>query len=83
MHKTVEKILEVINRVQIKEGEEPIQKARKTTDSLNQMKDLISVDTLKTMQLLAFNYKAAIVDPLIQLCPLFIINWGSSNNIVQ
>lgn len=60
--------------MQIKEGEEAIQKARETTDSLNQMKDLISVDTLKTMQLLAFNYKAAIVDPLTQLCAFSITN---------
>ena len=66
-----------------KEGEEAIQKARETAESLNQIKDLISVDTLKTMQLLGFNYKAAIGDPLTQLCALSIINWGSSNNIEQ
>lgn len=35
------------------------------------------------MQLLGFNYKAAIGDPLTQLCALSIINWGSSNNIEQ
>ena len=38
------------------------------TDSLQALKDLISVDTLKTMQLLGFNYKAAIGEPLTQLC---------------
>lgn len=38
------------------------------TKSLEAFKDLISVDTLKTMQLLGFNYKAAIGEPLTQLC---------------
>lgn len=37
-------------------------------DSFEQLKDLISVDTLKTMQLLGFNYKAAIGEPLTNLC---------------
>lgn len=87
LHKTVEKILEIINKSQMKEaekeGEDAIEKAREIAESLNQIKDLISVDTLKTMQLLGFNYKAAIGDPLTQLCALSIINWGSSNNIEQ
>ena len=33
-----------------------------------QFKSLISVDTLKTMQLLGFNYKAAIGEPLTNIC---------------
>ena len=37
-------------------------------DSFESIKNLISVDTLKTMQLLGFNYKAAIGEPLTQLC---------------
>lgn len=37
-------------------------------DSFEMIKDLISVDTLKTMQLLGFNYKAAIGEPLTELC---------------
>ena len=40
------------------------------------LKDLISVDTLKTMQLLGFNYKAAIGDPLTQICSNAILSWG-------
>lgn len=32
------------------------------------IKELISIDTLKTMQLLGFNYKAAIGEPLTELC---------------
>lgn len=38
------------------------------TQSLQAFKDLISVDTLKTMQLIGFNYKAAIGEPLTMLC---------------
>lgn len=37
-------------------------------DSYKTIKDLISVDTLKTMQLLGFNYKSAIGEPLTELC---------------
>ena len=37
-------------------------------DSFETIKDLISVDTLKTMQLLGFNYKAAIGEPLTEIC---------------
>lgn len=37
-------------------------------ETFEQMKVLISVDTLKAMQLLGFNYKAAIGEPLTQLC---------------
>lgn len=46
-------------------------------DSFNAIKDLISIDTLKTMQLLGFNYKAAIGEPLTQLCANAISSWGS------
>lgn len=63
-----------------REGNEAIKKAREIAESLNQIKDLISVDTLKTMQLLGFNYKAAIGEPLTQLCADSIINWGSNTN---
>jgi superfamily I DNA and/or RNA helicase len=34
----------------------------------NQVKELINIDTLKTMQLHGFNYKAAIGEPLTKLC---------------
>lgn len=38
------------------------------TQSFEAFKDLINVDTLKTMQLIGFNYKAAIGEPLTELC---------------
>lgn len=37
-------------------------------ESFKKFKDLISVDTLKSMQLLGFNYKKAIGEPLTELC---------------
>lgn len=78
------KILDIVNNFQMREakreGNEAIKKAREIAESLNQIKDLISVDTLKTMQLLGFNYKAAIGEPLTQLCADSIINWGSNTN---
>ena len=43
-------------------------------------KDLISVDTLKTMQLLGFNYKAAIGEPLTEICANAISSLGNKSN---
>lgn len=47
------------------------------------MKDLISVDTLKTMQLLGFNYKAAIGQPLTELCAEAIRNLSKKQNNIN
>ena len=47
------------------------------------LKDLISVDTLKTMQLLGFNYKAAIGEPLTQICANAISNMSTKNRPQQ
>lgn len=46
-------------------------------DSFEQIKELISVDTLKTMQLLGFNYKSAIGEPLTEICATAIRNFGN------
>lgn len=45
--------------------------------SFNAIKDLVNVDTLKTMQLLGFNYKEAIGIPLTKLCAKAIETWGN------
>ncbi|MEK4387527.1 hypothetical protein MKZ25_17425 [Solibacillus sp. FSL W7-1464] len=44
---------------------------------------LISLDTLRTMQLLGFNYKKAIGEPLTELCAEKIRGFGNSNNKTQ
>ena len=44
-------------------------------------KELISVDTLKTMQLLGFNYKAAIGEPLTEICANAISKLGNKTTV--
>ena len=46
------------------------------TINLRAIKDIINVNTLKTMQLLGFNYKEAIGVPLTNLCANTIMNIG-------
>ena len=48
---------------------------------LKQFKELISVDTLKTMQLLGFNYKAAIGEPLTEICANAISKLGNKTTV--
>ncbi len=78
LHNTVERILEIIEKSQIaaaeQHGEEAIQTVKAQVESYAQIKELISVDTLKTMQLLGFNYKAAIGEPLTLMLKNFILS---------
>lgn len=71
LHNTVEKIIEIFKE-KTPESE--------SIDSFEQLKELISVDTLKTMQLLGFNYKAAIGEPLTELCANAISGIGKKSN---
>lgn len=48
-------------------------------DGFRSLKSLISVDTLKAMQLLGFDYKKAIGDPLTEACARAITNGLGSN----
>lgn len=66
LHATVEKLLEIIK------GMNP--NAPSQLSSLDQLKELISVDTLKALQLLGFNYKEAIGEPLTTICANAILN---------
>ncbi|ADY55641.1 hypothetical protein Sgly_1336 [Syntrophobotulus glycolicus DSM 8271] len=63
LHNTVERILEILK---IMNSTAPI-------ETFEQLKELISVDTLKAIQLLGFNYKAAIGEPLTELCASAIL----------
>ena len=51
-------------------SEDPMKqaKAQAQLDTINGLKELVSKDVLKTMQLLGVNYKAAIGEPLTELC---------------
>ena len=70
LYNTVERILELLKVIS---PTTPI-------DSLEQLKLLISVDTLKTIQLLGFNYKAAIGEPLTQICADAILSTTKLKN---
>jgi hypothetical protein len=73
LHNTVEQVLEIFKAMS---PETPI-------ETYEQIKELIGVDTLKTIQLLGFNYKAAIGEPLTQLCANAILSKSkNSQNIV-
>jgi phosphomevalonate kinase len=88
LHNTVSRVLEIIKAFQMisaaAKGEDEVQKVTAQTDSYEQIKALISVDTLKTMQLLGFNYKAAIGEPLTEICANAISSFAkkgtTSNN---
>ncbi len=64
LQNTVSNVLDIIKRLS---PETPM-------DTYETIRDLISVDTLKTMQLLGFNYKAAIGEPLTEICANAIKN---------
>lgn len=66
LSKTFEKILEIVK----------VMSPSTSISSFEQIKELISVDTLKSIQLLGFNYKAAIGEPLTNLCAETITSKG-------
>ena len=84
LHNTVSRIIEIIKGTQLYgdmwKSEAEIEKIESQAAGYEQIKELISVDTLKTMQLLGFNYKEAIGEPLTKLCANAISNWGAKNN---
>lgn len=69
LHNTAEKVLEILKKMA---PTTPI-------ESYEQFKELINVDTLKAMQLLGFNYKAAIGEPLTELCANAILSKSKKN----
>lgn len=68
LHNTVTRILELVKKSQGNDG------VNNQIQSYEQIKELISVDTLKTMQLLGFNYKSAIGEPLTLMLRNFILS---------
>ena len=71
LHATISRILDLIKQFS---PDTPV-------ESLETFKDLVSADTLKTMQLLGFNYKAAIGEPLTKLCADAISSWGAKQKV--
>lgn len=81
LQQTVSKLLDVINSLQIvdvlNDTPEKQEKAKASISAIESIKNLISKDVLKTMQLLGFNYKAAIGEPLTELCANAISGLGN------
>ena len=69
LHNTISKVLDIF------------QTMSPTVDitSFEKFKELINVDTLKSMQLIGFNYKKAIGEPLTDLCCKKISNLDRKN----
>ncbi len=84
LHNTVSRIIEILKIMQLAgvagKSEAEVEKVKSQVESYEQIKELISVDTLKTMQLLGFNYKEAIGEPLTKLCANAISNWGTNRS---
>lgn len=85
LQQTITKVLDVINALQlvgtISDDPEKQAKTAAGIQAVESVKNLISKDVLKTMQLLGFNYKAAIGEPLTQLCANAISSWGNKKNL--
>lgn len=71
LHNTVTRILELVKNTQPTGGNDQL---KSQIEAYEQIKELISVDTLKTMQLLGFNYKSAIGEPLTLMLRNFILS---------
>lgn len=87
LQNTVARVIEIIKVFQLAsasmKGVEETRKVSAQAESYEQIKALINVDTLKTMQLLGFSYKAAIGEPLTQICANAIENIGSKSRATQ
>ncbi len=87
LHNTVARILEIFKTFQLSNaaliGPEEVDRVSSQVESYDQIKELISVDTLKTMQLLGFNYKEAIGLPLTEICADAIRNLASKGSNSQ
>lgn len=69
LHNTIERVLDLLSSFGVTDN----------TSDLSVIKDLINVDTLKTMQLLGFNYKEAIGVPLTKICAKTIERIGEKS----
>lgn len=78
LHNTVANILKIITDMQIANAErvgvDAVEAVKEQTKVYEQFMELISVDTLKAMQLIGFNYKAAIGEPLTLMLKNFLLS---------
>ena len=78
VYRTVANILKIMTDIQIagaeRAGEAAVEAVKEQTKVYEQFMELISVDTLKTMQLIGFNYKTAIGEPLTLMLKNFLLS---------
>ena len=83
LHNTVSRLLEILKEAQISSVDQTdknaISAVNEQINTFEQIKELISVDTLKTMQLIGFNYKAAIGEPLTVMLKNYLLSIGPKN----
>ena len=72
LHSTVGNIIEIMSSYGFS--------SENDTKNMEILQKMISVDTLKSMQLIGFNYREAIGEPLTALCAQKISSWGDSEN---
>ena len=80
LHNTIEKILDILKETIVVENNDNNREVMKQISAFEQIKNLISVDTLKTMQLLGFNFKIAIGEPLTNMLKNFITSKSPASN---
>jgi len=66
LHNTISRLLEILKGISTISNNGSNESGG--LEAFEPLKELINIDTLKTMQLLGFNYKAAIGEPLTNLC---------------
>lgn len=76
LQQTISKVLEILKKFQVLDDNKSGNNSG--MDAIKSIKGLISKDVLKTMQLLGFNYKEAIGQPLTNLCAEKISAIGNS-----
>ncbi|MEE6716640.1 hypothetical protein [Schleiferilactobacillus harbinensis] len=77
LHRTLEKVVGIVMNSNLGEADSvEKQEMRKSFDSLVEM---LNSDTLRTLQLLGYNYKKAIGEPLTQVTSEFILSKLDSN----
>jgi len=79
LHNTVSSVLDILKKTMPSAGNTNGKPS--FYESIESAKALITIDTIKTMQLLGFNYKQAIGEPLTQLCADKISSLGQRGNI--
>lgn len=80
LNNTITRLLEIFKKFIKADGKDDNPEIQAQLNSFEQLNELINVDTLKTMQLLGFNYKEAIGEPLTTILRNFILSYAPSTD---